>query len=99
MLLNVRQFQLQSGPKMLFFDWVPRFEFFFWDQFMVFIAFVDVESIFTITCIIRPVYGGPGRVFCQLFLPGPILTFRVESKFFLNQQPELSILKDGILEN
>lgn len=67
--------------------------------FRTFIGFVDVESIFAIVCIIRPVRGRPGRVFCQLSLQDPVLTFWVESIFFLYKQPELSILKDGILKN
>lgn len=93
------QFRLQSGPKMLFWSLPSQFELPFRDLFRAFIGSVDVESIFAIDCIICPVRGRPRRVFCQLSLQDPILTFRVESKFFLYKQPELSILKDGILKN
>lgn len=84
---------------MLFCGLASQFEFSFWNLFMAFIASVDVESIFAITWIICPVCGRPGWVFCQLLLPSPILTFRGESKFSFDQQPELMILKDGILKN
>lgn len=84
---------------MLFCGLASQLEFSFWNLFMAFIASVDVESIFAITWIICPVCGRPGWVFCQLLLPSPILTFRVESKFSFDQQPELMILKDGILKN
>lgn len=84
---------------MLFCGLAFQFEFRFWNLFRVFIATVDVESIFTIAWIIRSVCGRPGGIFCQRFLPVPILTFRIESKFFFDPQPELSILKDEILRN
>lgn len=94
-----QQFWLQSGPEMLFRGSASPFEFFLSNLFRAFISSVDIESIFAIIWIICPVCGRPGWVFCQLFLPVPILTFRIESKYFFDQLPELSILKDGILEN
>lgn len=69
------------------------------DLLRAFISPVDVESIFATICIICPAGGRPGSIFSQLSLQDPVLTFWVESKFLLYKQPELSILKDGILKN